>query len=124
MGIRPSALPGHATELSDAINEALTKKWGELRGLEVISIAMNPITLKEEDAELIKQAQRNAIMRDPNMAAASLVGAQAGGTNLQGLFQMGQQQVRADSWTCKCGKTLNRDENAAINIMNVGLNMV
>ena len=27
-------------------------------------------------------------------------------------------------WTCKCGKTLNRDENAAINIMNVGLNMV
>lgn len=75
MGIRPSALPGHATELSDAINEALTKKWGELRELEVISIAMNPITLKEEDAELIKQAQRNAIMRDPNMAAASLVGA-------------------------------------------------
>lgn len=27
-------------------------------------------------------------------------------------------------WTCECGKTLNRDENAAINIMNVGLSMV
>lgn len=27
-------------------------------------------------------------------------------------------------WTCECGKTLNRDENAAINIMNAGLNMV
>ena len=27
-------------------------------------------------------------------------------------------------WTCACGKTLNRDENAAINILNVGLNMV
>ena len=27
-------------------------------------------------------------------------------------------------WTCECGKTLNRDENAAINIMNVGLGMV
>ena len=27
-------------------------------------------------------------------------------------------------WTCECGEVLNRDENAAINIMNVGLSMV
>ena len=27
-------------------------------------------------------------------------------------------------WTCTCGKTLNRDENAAINILNVGLSMI
>ena len=27
-------------------------------------------------------------------------------------------------WTCACGKTINRDENAAINIRNVGLSMV
>lgn len=26
-------------------------------------------------------------------------------------------------WTCECGAVLNRDENAAINIMNVGLSM-
>ena len=117
--IRPNALPGHAEELSEAMNEALTKKWGELRGLSVVSIAMNPITLPEEDAEMIKQAQRAAIMRDPTMAAASLVGAQteamkaaasnpngammgfmgmnmaqqAGGMNAQNLFAMGQQQA-------------------------------
>ena len=117
--IRPSALPGHAEELSEAMNEALTKKWGELRGLTVVSIAMNPITLPEEDAEMIKQAQRTAIMRDPTMAAATLVGAQsdamktaagnpngammgfmgmgmaqqAGGMNAQNLFAMGQQQA-------------------------------
>lgn len=27
-------------------------------------------------------------------------------------------------WTCSCGEVINRDENAAINIMNVGLSMV
>ena len=27
-------------------------------------------------------------------------------------------------WTCSCGAIINRDENAAINIMNVGLSMV
>ena len=33
--------------------------------------------LPEEDAAMIKQAQRNAIMRDPTMAAATIVGAQS-----------------------------------------------
>lgn len=77
MEVRPSALPAHATELSDAMNEELTKKWLELRGISVVSIAMNPITLPNEDAELIKEAQRTAINRNPGMAAATLVGAQA-----------------------------------------------
>ncbi|NLL95638.1 MAG: SPFH domain-containing protein, partial [Clostridiaceae bacterium] len=75
--IRPSSLPAHAEELSEAMNEALTKKWKDLRGISIVSIALNPITLPEEDAEMIKQAQRTAIMRDPTMAAATLVGAQS-----------------------------------------------
>ena len=61
--IRPSAIPGHVQELCDAMNEALTKKWLETRGLAVVSIAMNPVTLPEEDAQMIKDAQKNAIMR-------------------------------------------------------------
>lgn len=77
MGIRPSALPAHAEELAEAMNEVLTRKWSESRGLAVVSIALNPITLPEEDAEMIKQAQRTAINRNPGMAAATLVGAQA-----------------------------------------------
>ena len=75
--IRPSAIPGHVLELCDAMNEALTKKWQQTRGLAVVSIAMNPVTLLEEDAQLIKDAQKNAILRDPTMAAATLAGAQA-----------------------------------------------
>ena len=141
--IRPSAIPGHVQELCDAMNEALTKKWIETRGLAVVSIAMNPVTLPEEDAQMIKDAQKNAILRDPTMAAATLAGAQAdamkaaasntagamtgfmgmgmagqaGGANMQNLYQMGAQQQAAQSqaapkmqaasgsgtWKCECG---------------------
>ncbi len=131
--IRPSALPGHTEALSEAMNTALTKRWQQLRGLTVVSIAMNPISLPEEDAELIKQAQRTAIMRDPTMAAATLVGAQAdamktaaqnsggaitgfmgmgmaqqaGGVNAQNLFAMGAANAGqgANGWKCSCGTT-------------------
>lgn len=117
MEVRPNALPAHAEELSTLMNEVLTQKWLENRGLMVVSIAMNPITLPEEDAEMIKQAQRTAMLKDPTMAAATLVegqaeamkaaasnknGAmmgfmgmgmaqQAGGLNAQNLYAMGQQ---------------------------------
>ena len=107
-------------DFENAMNTALSEKWGALRGLKVVSIALGSVTLPDEDAELIKQAQRTAIMRDPTMAAATLVGAQAdamktaagneagamtgfmgmgmamnaagGGMNAQNLFAMGQQQ--------------------------------
>ena len=116
-GIRPSALPAHAMELCDAMNQALTQKWSQIRGLVIVSVAMNPITLPEEDAQMIKEAQRMAMLRNPAMAAATLVGAQAdamktaagnsagamtgfmgmnmantaGGLNVQNLYAMGQQ---------------------------------
>ena len=117
--LRPNQIVTHNTELENAMNTALSAKWGELRGLKVVSIALGSVTLPDEDAELIKQAQRTAIMRDPTMAAATLVGAQAdamktaagnsagamtgfmgmgmamnagGGMNAQDLFAMGQQQ--------------------------------
>lgn len=118
MELRPNQIVTHNTELEQAMNEALSAKWGELRGLQVVSVALGSVTLPEEDAEMIKQAQRTAIMRDPTMAAATLVGAQAdamkaaaanengamtgfmgmgmamnagGGMNAQNLYAMGRQ---------------------------------
>ena len=118
--LRPNQIVSHNTDLENAMNESLSEKWGSLRGIKVVSIALSTVTLPEEDQELIKQAQRTAIMRDPTMAAATLVGAQAdamktaagnsagamtgfmgmgmamnaggGGMNAQNLFAMGQQQ--------------------------------
>lgn len=118
--IRPSAIPAHVTELCEAMNEELTKKWSETRGLQVMSVAIGTLTVPEEDAEMIKQAQRSAVLRDPLMAAATLTGAQAdamrtaagnsagamtgfmgmgmaaqnGGAGTQNLYQMGAQQAQ------------------------------
>ena len=121
MGIRPNAIPGHLIELTDAMDKILSEKWQGLRGLKIVAIGMNQVTLPEEDAEMIKQAQRMAILQNPSMAAATLAGAQAeamkmaasnqngammgfagmnmasaqGGMNMQGLYQMGAQQNMA-----------------------------
>ncbi len=75
-GIRPSALPSHAAAICDALNEELSEKWGNLRGITIASFNMNPPSLPAEDQEMIKNLQRTAVMRDPGMAAAHLTMAQ------------------------------------------------
>ncbi|MDO4563437.1 MAG: SPFH domain-containing protein [Clostridia bacterium] len=120
MGIRYSALPGHTTELAGALNDVLSQKWGGLRGVQIVSFGVSSVTANEEDEATIKELQKSAVFRNPNMAAAHLVGAQAeamksaaanegsgafmafagmnmagnaGGMNAQNLYQMGQQQT-------------------------------
>ncbi|HIQ67100.1 MAG TPA: SPFH domain-containing protein, partial [Candidatus Faecousia excrementigallinarum] len=119
MELRPNQIVAHNTDLENAMNATLSEKWGALRGLKVVSIALGSVTLPEEDAQMIKEAQRTAILRDPTMAAATLVGAQSeamktaagnsagamtgflgmgmamnagGAMNAQNLYAMGQQQ--------------------------------
>ena len=77
MEIRPNQIIAHNAELEAAMNDALSQKWSELRGLEIVSIAIGSITLPEDDQELIKSTQRAGALRDPGLAAGTLVGAQA-----------------------------------------------
>ena len=77
MGIRYSALPGHTEEMADALNEVLTKKWKELRGIKIVSFGVNSVSAPEDQEQMIRDLQKAAVMRDPSMGAATLVGAQA-----------------------------------------------
>ncbi|MCL2079443.1 MAG: SPFH domain-containing protein [Oscillospiraceae bacterium] len=77
LGIRYSALPGHTAEIADALNEVLSAKWRDFRGIEIVSFGVSSVNASKEDEDMIKTLQKSAVMRDPGMAAATLVGAQA-----------------------------------------------
>lgn len=133
LGIRYSALPGHTMEIAQAMNEVLSSQWSGLRGIRIVSVGVNSVTAAAEDEETLKELQKSAVFRNPNMAAAHMVQAQAeamktaaanengammgfmgmnmaqnaGGFHANALFQMGQQEKSAaaavNSWQCKCG---------------------
>ena len=102
MQMRPNQIMTHIPELEKAMNEALSEKWAELRGLEIVSIALGSVTLPKEDEQLIKELQRKAVYaHNPGMAGATLVEAQAeamktaaGNANgaAMGFFGMGMAQ--------------------------------
>ena len=136
-GIRYSQLPAHTTELCDALKEELSEKWTQERGIEIESIAISSVTADPEDEKMLKEMQRNAAYTNPNLAAATLVGAQAeamktaagnaagamngfmgmnfaanaGGANIENLYAAGQTQQPAQTttsgWTCPKCGTTN-----------------
>lgn len=77
MGIRYSSLPAHTMEIGDALNNVLSSKWRDLRGIEIVVFGVSSVNASEEDEKMIKEIQRNAVFRNPTMAAAHMVGAQA-----------------------------------------------
>ena len=116
-GLEYHMISAQTDKLAEILNEALSAKWREGRGIEIVNFGIT-CTATPEDEQRIKQLQTSAVMRDPTMAAATLVNAQsdamrtaagntagamtgflgmgfanqAGGMNSANLFQMGQQQ--------------------------------
>ena len=133
LGVRYSEVPLHVVELCDALNENLSSKWNDLRGIKIVSLALNSLTISKEDEEMIKNLQKSRVLTDERMAAATLVGAQAdamrdaannangamsgfmgmgmanmmGGANATNLYAASnakQAMPSADTWTCACGQ--------------------
>ena len=117
-------IPAHTQDLSDALNEVLSKTWKEKRGIEVFSFNINSLSIPEDQRKKINEWEENAMTTNPTTAAARLVGGQIdamkaaagntagamtgfmgmgmamnaggmGGMNAQNLFAMGQQQPQA-----------------------------
>ena len=132
MGIRYSALQMHTMELADTLNDILSKKWREKRGLEIVDIGISSVTPLDEDVAQVQKYQAGSAFRTPQMAAQQLASSQAdamrtaagnaggaalgfmgmnmaqqAGGNTAQLYQMSQQQAApaGNSWKCACGAT-------------------
>ena len=76
MGIRYSALQMHTMELADTLNDILSKKWREKRGLEIVDIGISSVTPLDEDVAQVQQYQSATAFRTPQMAAQQLARSQ------------------------------------------------
>ena len=130
MGIRYSSLPGHTTEIADALNSVLSSKWRDVRGIEIVNVAVSSVNASAEDEAMIKQMQQAKAYVNPTLGIANLARAQAnamqdaaknsggaavgfmgmnmaGGMNVQNLYQQAAAAAPAaapaakkDSWKC------------------------
>ena len=134
MGIRYSALQMHTMELADTLNDILSKKWRETRGLEIVDMGISSVTPVDEDVLRVQEFQSATAFRTPQQAAQQVAASQAaslrdaannaggaalgfmgmnmaqqvGGNAAVQFYQMAQQQSAApapDGWKCACGAT-------------------
>ena len=115
-GIIYSDLTMHTQELGDTLNEVLSAKWRDLRGIEIVSFGLSSVRPDEESEKKIREMQESLFYSDPTLAGARTFAAQASametaagnsagamtgfmgmgmvggmGNNAANLFAMGQQ---------------------------------
>ena len=118
-GIIYSDLTMHTMAIGDELNELLSKKWRELRGIEIVSFGVSSIRPDEPSEKKIREMQESLFYTDPLLAGArsaaaaanametaagNTAGAMTGfmgmgmagsvaGNNAANLFSVGQQQA-------------------------------
>lgn len=76
--LRPAQLPAKAKELKEAMNAELKREWAENRGISVGKIALNPITLTDDDMKKINELEDAAsIGSNPFIMAGRMTDATA-----------------------------------------------
>lgn len=131
-GKRISYLNAITLDLARYMQNALDDQWKELRGMEVCSVAIAPISYDDESKKLIERRNQAGILSDPSIrdtyiqttvadglgrAGSNSSGAMNGyvgmgmGMNVAGGFMQSMasanaqqnQQSNANSWRCSCG---------------------
>lgn len=112
-------LINYPKEIGEALNAEMSAEWSDLRGIQIVKMAMESVTVDDASAKKIEQLQEARAMSNPMMAGGRIAAAQAtameqasanqggampafmamgmaqnqGGMNAQNLFAMGQQQA-------------------------------
>ena len=69
-GVRPYEIPGFSEELCNILSDALTEKWTELRGIQMISMTINSADMPAEDRARFQKWQETAMLRGADMQNA------------------------------------------------------
>ena len=70
-------LINYPREIGAALNTEMSAEWAERRGIEIVSLAMESVTVDEQSAKKIEQLQEARALSNPMMAAGRLVAGQA-----------------------------------------------
>ena len=76
------AIPAYTMQLADELNELLSSKWRDRRGVEIVEFGVSSVNATEEDEARIIEYQRSTAMgRDANMLRGHMAGATAQAMN-------------------------------------------
>ena len=76
------AIPAYTMQLADELNEILSSKWRDRRGVEIVEFGVSSVNATEEDEARILEYQRSTAMgRDSNLARGHMLGSTAQAMN-------------------------------------------
>jgi len=117
-GVAYDMLINYPKEIGKALDDEMSTEWTQLRGIDIVSLAMESVTVDDDSARKIERLQEARALSNPMMAAGRIAAGQAnametaagneggavgafmgmgmaqnaGGMNAANLFQMGQGQ--------------------------------
>ena len=83
-GQRISYVPSKSLELSKYLSDALDDSWKELRGMEIVSVAVASISYTDDSTKLINMRNEGAMLGDPNVREGYVQGSVARGMEAAG----------------------------------------
>lgn len=69
-GVRPYEIPGFSVEICNLLVEELSGQWTELRGIQMVKMAINAADMPSEDRERFQKWQDTAMLRNSDMQSA------------------------------------------------------
>ncbi|MBR2215666.1 MAG: SPFH domain-containing protein [Selenomonadaceae bacterium] len=74
MRIGYDELPAHTMDIADALNQVLSQKWGEKRGIQVVSFGVSSVNISEESQKALDKLQEMQAARVAGSSAAMMAG--------------------------------------------------